>query len=41
MKAAGRSAVQRVFHAKGDKEMVAIWNLSLTRVLHVFNVREI
>ena len=34
----GRSAVSQLIHAN-DKETIAAWNLDLTRILHVFNVR--
>ena len=35
----GRNAVSRLIHAANDKETTAAWNLDLTRILHVFNVR--
>ena len=28
-----------MFHAKNDKEMIAIWRSDLNRILHIFNVR--
>ena len=34
-----RSGVSRIFHAKNDKETIAIWRLDLNRILHIFNVR--
>ena len=39
MRAARRSPVLRILHAESDKKTIATWNLSLTRILHVFNVR--
>ena len=34
-----RNRVSQMFHAKNDKETIAMWRLDLNRILHVFNVR--
>jgi len=36
-----RNIISRLFHAKDDKEAIAIWSLELDRVLHVFDVRSV
>ena len=34
-----RNVISRRYHAKDDRETVAIWRSDLNGILHVFNVR--
>jgi len=34
-----RNPISRLFHAKNDKETIAVWKSDLNRILLVFNVR--
>ena len=36
-----RNVVSQVFHAKSDKDAIAVWRQDLVRVHHVFNVRRV
>ena len=36
-----RNMISRRFHAKDDKETIAVWRLDLDKILQVFRVRSI
>jgi len=41
IKQSGRNSVSRFFHARNDKETIAVWRSDLNRILIVFNVRSV
>ena len=36
-----RNMISRRFHAKDDKETIAVWRLDLDKILQVFRVRSV